>query len=131
MSNTLNNYALAIAAGNLGDVAVTLGTTVKVLPPGGNQPNEGKGKAAMMLSTVARVIEDFKLVRTYESSDNWHAVLLEGLLDGTAVQFIDQVHIGDDDLVDHVDIFLRPASLAPVLLAKMTEEIQKRIAEQE
>lgn len=128
MLNTIKNYAAAIASGNIADVAATLSTTIKVLPPAVNQPNEGKEKSAMMLSAVAAVVDGFKAVRTYAAGDNWYTVLLEGTLEGTPVQFIDQVHVDENNLVDHVDIFLRPATLIEVLLGKVGTEVKKRTA---
>ncbi|MDN3548856.1 nuclear transport factor 2 family protein [Mucilaginibacter aquaedulcis] len=126
MSNIVNNYAAAIAAGDFENIAATLSPEIKLLPPGANQPNEGKGKNSMMLSAVAAAVDGFKFVRSYQGSDNWHAILLEGSIEGTPVQFIDQVHVDENDLVDHVDIFLRPAGMAATLLGKVTEEIKKR-----
>jgi hypothetical protein len=126
MSDTIKNYASAITGGDIRNIAATLSPAITVLPPGSNQPSEGSGKASMMLSAVAAVVAGFKLVRTYDSEDNWYTVSLEGALEGTTVQFIDQVHINDENLVDHIDIFLRPASMAQTLLGKVTEEIQKR-----
>jgi uncharacterized membrane protein len=126
MSTTLKNYASAIVAGNIAEVAATLSAAIKVRPPGANQAIEVKEKAAMMLSAVAPAIAGFTMVRTYDAGDGWHAVLLEGLLDGTPVQFIDQVHIGENDLIDHVDIFLRPASMGEILQGKVGAEIKRR-----
>jgi len=128
MSNTVKNYALAIVGGNIQEIATTLSQSIKILPPGGNQPNEGVPKGSMMLSAVAAVVSGLRFVRSYEAGDNWHAILLEGTIDDTPVQFIDQVHLDQNGLVEHVDIFLRPAPLAPVLLAKVTAEIEKRTA---
>ncbi|AUD05566.1 hypothetical protein [Spirosoma pollinicola] len=128
MSNTIQTYASAVEAGHIQEIAATFSTAIKVMPPGANQPNEGKEKTSMMLSTVAAVIDGYKLIRTYDAGDNWHTLLLEGSLDGTSLQIIDQVHIDENDLIDHVDIFLRPAFLAESLLGKVTEEIKKRMA---
>lgn len=126
MSNTVKNYASAIVEGNIAEIAATLSQSIKIMPPGANQPNEGIQKGAMMLSAVAVAVSDLRFVRSYDAGDNWHAILLEGTIDDTPVQFIDQVHLDNNGLVDHVDIFLRPAPLAPALLAKVTAEIQKR-----
>lgn len=126
MSDAVKNYAEAIVTGNVGEISATLSASIKVLPPGANQPNEGIEKNSMMLSAVASAVRNFRFIRAYEGPDNWYTILLEGLIDDTAVQFIDQVHVSDDDLIDHVYIFLRPAPTAPVLLAKVTTEIQRR-----
>ena len=126
MSNTVNKYATAIVEGNIREIASLLSTAIKVLPPGAPVPNEGKDKNSMMLSAVAAVVNDFKSVHIFEGNDGWSAVSLEGTLDGTAVQFIDNIHVDENDLVVHVDICLQPAPLAQSLLAKVTEEIGKR-----
>jgi hypothetical protein len=125
MLNTINKYATAVITGNLEMIAPLLSNDIKVMPPGSNQPNEGKGKTAVMLSAVASAITDFTFIRSYESEQEWYAVLLEGTIDGTPVQFIDQVHIDGNGLVDHVDIFLRPASTAASLLEKVSAEIKR------
>jgi hypothetical protein len=109
-------------------IAATLSQTVIIMPPGANQPNEGIQKGAMMLSAVAAAVPDLSFVRSYDAHCEWHTILLEGTIDGTTVQFIDQIHIDQNGLADHIDIFLRPATLAPVLLAKVTAGIQSRIA---
>lgn len=126
MSTTVNNYAAAIVTGDIQNIAATLSPSVKVLPPGSNQANEGTGKTSMMLSSVAAVVSDFKLVRIYSGENGWATVLLEGLIEDTPVQFIDQVHVDSNEQIDHVDIFLRPAAMAQSLLARVTEEIQRR-----
>ena len=126
MSATINTYASAIVAGQIQEIADILSPSIKIMPPGSNQPNEGKGKTSMMLSAVAAIVTDYKAVRIYTAGDDWYTVLLEGLLDNSPVQLIDQVHIDVNDQVDHVDIFLRPASLAESLLGKVTAEIQRR-----
>jgi hypothetical protein len=126
MSNSVKKYAAAVESGNISDISATLSAEIKIMPPGANQPNEGSAKGSMMLSAVAATVSDFKVIRTYDGSEGWSVVLLEGSIDGTPVQFIDQVHVDENELVDHIDIFLRPASMAPVLLAKVTEEIRKR-----
>ena len=126
MSNTINNYASAVAGGDIHNIAAIFSPDIKLLPPGSNQPLEGPGKASMMLSAVAAIVAGFKVIRTYDSNENWYIVCLEGAIEGNIVQFIDQVHVNEENLVDHIDIFLRPAPMAQTVLAKVTEEIQKR-----
>lgn len=126
MSTIISDYATTVVAGDVQQLMTVLSNKVVIMPPGSNLPNEGIQKASMMLSAVSAVVTDFKFVRSYESSGNWYTVLLEGAIDGTAVQFIDQIHVDENNLVNHVDIFLRPASMAQTLLGKVTTEIQKR-----
>ena len=126
MSNTITRYATAVITGDMDSIKTLLSDSVTIMPPGSNTANEGKGKNTMMLSAVASAINDFTFVRSYESDQEWYAVLLQGTIDGMAVQFIDQVHFDEKGLVDHVDIFLRPASMAASLLEKVSAEIKKR-----
>ena len=128
MSHTIHKYAEAVVSGDIDKIALILSPAIKVMPPGSNQPNEGKGKTSLMLSAVATAVNDFKCTRTYHSSENWYMVLLDGSIDGTIVQFVDHVRLDDNDLVDHVDIFLRPASMAATLLEKVSAEIKKRMS---
>ena len=58
----------------------------------------------MMLSAVAAIVTNYKAVRIYTAGDDWYTVLLEGLLDNTPIQLIDQVHINENELVDHVSL---------------------------
>ncbi len=129
MEDVVSIYAAAITNGNMTEIAGTLNSLVKVMPPGANQPNEGIKKCTMMLSAVAAAVWNFRYIRTYTGSGNWSAILLEGVIDEVPVQFIDQVHVGEEGLIDHIDIFLRPAGIASILLAKVSAEIAKRAAE--
>ncbi|AUD05574.1 nuclear transport factor 2 family protein [Spirosoma pollinicola] len=124
MNQTLNNYAIAVAEGDKASLAATFATNVKIMQPAGNQPIDGVGKAATMLSAALIAIENFKLVRTFEKEENWGAVVFEGQLDGNVVQLIDQVYLDENNLINHVDVFFRPTAMAEMLLDKMAAAIQ-------
>jgi len=126
MCATIQPYATAVTTGDVHEISVTLHSDIIILPPGSNQPNEGKAKGAMMLSAVASVVADFKVVQLYKADEHSYIVSLAGSIDEIPVQFIDQVHLDENNLIDHMDIFLRPASMASILLGKVTEEIKKR-----
>ncbi|MGF7081496.1 hypothetical protein [Mucilaginibacter sp. UYCu711] len=82
MNTIINNYAVAVAAGNKSNVGATFTTNVTVMPPAGKQPVEGIGKAATMLSAAATAVDEFKPVRSFETNENWSSVVFEGSLDG-------------------------------------------------
>ncbi len=124
MKTTITNYGIAVAEGNKNNVAATFSANVIVMPPAGNQSVEGLGKAAAMLAAAAIAIDDFKLVRIFESDNSWAAIAFEGTLEGTAIQLIDQVHIDNNGLIDHVDVFLRPTAMAEILLPRMAVAIK-------
>jgi hypothetical protein len=128
MNTIINNYGFAVAEGNTTSVAATFATNVKVMPPASNQSLEGIGKAATMLSAAASAIDGFKLVRSFEPNENWAAIVFEGTLDGTTVQLLDQVHLDENGLIDHVDVFLRPTAMAGILLPRMAAAIEKLAA---
>ena len=128
MNQTINNYAIAVAEGNKINVAATLNTDIKVMPPAGNQPIEGIGKAATMLSAAAIAIEDFKLIRIFEDDANCGAIVFEGQIDGNSVQLVDQVYLDENNLINHVDIFFRPTSISEILLGKMAAAIQVQLS---
>jgi len=124
MNTIINNYSVAVAEGNRTNVAVTFAANVKVMPPAGNLALEGIGKASTMLSAAATAIDGFKLVRSFEPNESWAAIVFEGMLDGTTVQLIDQVHLDENGLIDHVDVFLRPTAMAGILLPRMAAAIE-------
>lgn len=125
MSEIIENYALAVQTGHIRDIADTFSQNIQLMPPGANQPTESIEKTSLLLGAVAMAVTDFKLVRIYASQDQWYAVLFDGSIEGTPVQFIDMVHLGDNNKIDHVDIFLRPAVTAQTLFAKVNEAMGK------
>jgi hypothetical protein len=128
MNTIINSYGVAVAEGNRTNVALTFAVNVKVMPPAGNQALEGIGKAATMLSAAATAIDGFKRIRSFEPDENWAAIVFEGTLDGTAIQLVDQVHLDESGLIDHVDVFLRPTAMIGILLPRMAAAIEKLTA---
>lgn len=122
----IHTYAAAILAGDSQLIENVFSADIKIKPPGTNHHHEGQQKVAIMLSTGATIIKDLKFKRSFHSTDEWGAILLEGVIDGTPVQIIDNLHINEHLLIDQINVFLRPSPLAEVLLAKVIEETGKR-----
>jgi hypothetical protein len=122
----IHYYAAAIVAGDSQQIENVFSSDIKIKPPGTNHPHEGQQKVAIMLSTAATVIKDLKFKRSFHTTSNWGAILLEGVIDGTPVQIIDNLHINEHCLIDQINVFLRPSLMGEVLLAKVIEETGKR-----
>ena len=75
------------------------------------------------LGLVSGIVSDFRLVRTYASDENWHAAVFEGLIDGQLIQFSDHLHLSEENLIDRIEIFMRPASVADLFYHKMSAKI--------
>jgi hypothetical protein len=78
------------------------------------------------LGLVSKIVSELKAVRTYDGEGNWHVAVFEGRLDDKNIQFSDQLHVNGSGLVDRVEIFLRPSSLADSFYGRMTALISQQ-----
>lgn len=124
MSKTLDNYISGIVAGNPKKVAATMSSSLVMMPPASETAVESKEQASLMLGSAAKAIQNLKWIRTFEASKGYTAVVFQGFIEDTSIELIDLVHQGDDHLVDHIDVLLRPASISNILLQRMAEAVK-------
>ena len=124
-TDTVTDYGLAIQAGDVKKINATFSTAIEIYAPGSLTATKGKS-AAMMLSTAAAVIDNFRVVRIYLADDDSYAVAFKGSLAGAEIQIIDEVLMDDFGKIRRVNVFMRPTTLAGRLLEKVTEEMMTR-----
>ena len=124
VNTTIARYANAIITGDKSSLETVLDNAVLLKTPGAKEAITDKNKIATMLGTASAIITNFKVGRTLEGNENWFMVLLEGYIDGLAVQIIDHIHIGETGSIDTIDLFLRPANMADKVLEKIITAIQ-------
>jgi len=88
------------------------------------RPYAGRAAAAAVLSAVERVFEDFAYEAELASEDGrHHALMFRARVDGKEVQGCDFLHDGENGLVDHLTVMVRPLSAALALRDRMAAQL--------
>lgn len=118
-------YIASVLSGETNELLQILSKDVTALSPTSADILRDPNMIVIGLSIVSKIVSEFRLVRTYEAGDNWHAAVFDAKIDGEAVQFSDHLHVDENNCIDHIEIFMRPTSVADAFNAKMAAEIQK------
>jgi hypothetical protein len=118
-------YIQTVLSGKTNSLAAILDKNIEALAPTSGEVITNTAAIIGGLSLVSKIISDLKIVRTYDGEGNWHAAVFEGKIDCKDIQFSDHLHINDSGLVDRIEIFLRPSSLAGSFYGRMTALISQ------
>ncbi|CAA9478705.1 MAG: hypothetical protein AVDCRST_MAG96-891 [uncultured Segetibacter sp.] len=126
MSNTANAYIKSVKSGDIRELMALLSPDVQGSPP--TSPNfwHGREMIAMGLSCISEIIQNLQQEQIYEAPNSWHAVVFSGTIDGEVIRFSDHLHVDANQLIDQLEIFIRPTTLGELFYSKLMAEIQKR-----
>ena len=116
-------YIDAILSGNTAVLLPILSKEIIALSPTGSDEISDPLMIISGLGLVSGIVSDLRLVRTYASDEKWHAAVFEGLIDGQLIQFSDHLHLNENNLIDRIEIFMRPASVADLFYHKMSAKL--------
>jgi hypothetical protein len=120
-----NIYVQAVLSGETNNLVAILDKSIEAFAPTSGEIITDAAAIVGGLSLVSKIISNLKIVRTYNGEDNWHAAVFEGKLDNKDIQFSDHLHINHLGLIDRIEIFLRPSSLADSFYSRMTSLISQ------
>jgi hypothetical protein len=89
------------------------------------KPYHGRDAAAMLLTAVSRVFEDFRYEREIgapEASD--HALVFSARVGERKLDGCDFLHINDDGLIDDLCVMIRPLSGVLALAEAMKAQLE-------
>lgn len=118
-------YIASVLSGETNELLQILSKDVTAISPTSADILRDPNMIVIGLSIVSKIVSEFRLVRTYEAGDNWHAAVFDAKIDGEAVQFSDHLHVDENNCIDHIEVFMRPTSVADAFNAKMSAEIRK------
>ncbi len=126
MSNTANAYIRSVKSGDIREIMAILSPNVQGSPPTSSDSWHGGERIAMGLSCISKIIQNLQQKQIYEAPDNWHTVIFDGTIDGEAIRFSEHLHVDANQLIDQLEIFIRPTTLGELFHRKLMAEIQNR-----
>lgn len=93
-----------------------------------HQPYRGREAIAMIIGTVAKVLDDFHFVKEFNdrgfgSETTDHAFVFTATVDGLQIRGCDFVHTGRDGLIDEITVMMRPLRAVTTFATKMRAEL--------
>ncbi len=119
----IENYGRAIENSDENLLKELLARQVRIEIPSGPIADHPANTVSHILSQVAKTAPGIKCSLTAHAGNNWHFLGFEGQLEGQNLQAIDQVHLNEDDKIDHIIIYMRPIPVAQ----KFAEAISQRL----
>ena len=116
-------YIHAILSGDTVALLSILSKEIVAFSPTSPDPIGDPHMIVFGLGLVSGIVSDLRMVRTYESDERWHAAVFDGLIDGQVIQFSDHLHLNEKNLIDRIEIFMRPASVADLFYQKMSAKL--------
>ncbi len=86
------------------------------------KPKEGKQMAAAILSTAAKVFEEFRYIREVVNDNNW-ALEFEAKIGGLSLHGIDLMSIDSEGKIIDFEVMVRPANGLQALAAEMGKRL--------
>lgn len=91
------------------------------------KPKHGKAITVTILTTVTKVLEDFKYVREILDGNNW-ALEFEAKIGELTLRGIDLIQFNDEGKIIDFEVMIRPANALQALgmeMGKRLEQLQK------
>jgi hypothetical protein len=121
----IHPFRAAIEARDIEAAAAALAEDVVFRSPIVFKPYEGKAVTAVILTTVARVLEDFVYETELWSDDGRdHALVFRARIGDREIEGCDFLHHDEDGLVDRLTVMVRPLSAALALRERMAAELE-------
>jgi len=111
-SSQIDIYINAILSGITNELSGILSPDIEAVSPTSPMILTDMTNITTGLGLVSKIVQGLKLVRIYQASENWHLTVFTGNIDGDIISFSDQLHINDSSLIDRLEIFLWPTSIA-------------------
>jgi 2,4-dienoyl-CoA reductase (NADPH2) len=125
MSSGIKQWHQIVESGNFDSLQNLLHPETIFRSPMAHVPYKGKQVAALILSTVARVFQDFKYHRSFSDTES-NSVTLEfsAKVNGRELKGVDIIRFDDEGRIVEFEVMVRPFSG----LQALGEEMQKRLA---
>jgi hypothetical protein len=121
----MHPFRVAVEAQDIEGAIALLAEDVVFRSPVVFKPYHGRDAAAMLLTAVSRVFEDFRYEREIgapEASD--HALVFSARVGERKLDGCDFLHINDDGLIDDLCVMIRPLSGVLALAEAMKAQLE-------
>jgi hypothetical protein len=124
-------FQAALERGDIEAAGEMLAERVVFRSPAVFQPYEGKPATMVLLKAVARVLHDFRYVRTFiEEDGRGLALVFEAKIGSRQVEGVDLLRLDAHGLVDDFRVMVRPHTALEALMEAMVPAIERVLADQ-
>jgi hypothetical protein len=119
----VDNYKKAIENGDEALLKEVFAPQVRFDTPSGESSLRPADAASHTMSQVAKVVPGIKNTLTADAGSNSYLLGFEGEIEGDKLQVVDQLHLDEDGMIDHLTVYMRPIPTA----LKFRDAMRKRL----
>jgi hypothetical protein len=119
----VDDYKKAIENGDEALLKEVFAPQVRFDPPSGESSVRPVDAASHTMSQVAKVVPGIKNILTADAGSNSYLLAFEAEIEGEKLQVVDQLHVDEHGMIDHLTIYMRPIPAA----LKFRDAIRQRL----
>lgn len=119
-------FRAAVESGQFDTIGSIFASEGVLHSPITHQPYQGRETIAVIIATVAKVLDDFRFVTDggeVAAGPGIHALMFRASVAGLQVQGCDFVHTDRDGLIDEITVMMRPLKAVAAFAARMRAEL--------